>query len=205
MDIHLNFVNRSNDTNNSNIVIFQKNESGDAHDVAIAWTVIRNCGPGSHHPFVYPVMTGIGYGDSDGNYTAEMLATPGMSFVAERTTSGDIIRPLGKARDPAVVELVNSLPHGMIEAQIYKANRVIIHQTGIAPGQTAGFQLAPSLSVAVVSQVEQGEVMNSAIVSTANFEFALIGIASADLVMTGGGAGPKATPFSFALENVVTA
>jgi len=47
--------------------------------------------------------------------------------------------------------------------------------------------------------------MNSAVVSSINTELSLIGIASADIVMTGGGAGPAATPFEFAFENVVYA
>ena len=45
--------------------------------------------------------------------------------------------------------------------------------------------------------------MNSAILSDINTELSLLGIQSADIVMTGGGAGPQATPFEFTLENVV--
>jgi hypothetical protein len=59
------------------------------------------------------------------------------------------------------------------------------------------------LFIGVVSQVEEGEVMNSAILSDINTELSLLGIQSADIVMTGGGAGPQATPFEFTLENVV--
>ena len=44
--------------------------------------------------------------------------------------------------------------------------------------------------------------MNSAIISNINTELSLLGIASADIVMTGGGPGPNSTPFQFTLENV---
>jgi hypothetical protein len=47
--------------------------------------------------------------------------------------------------------------------------------------------------------------MNSAIIANANTEISLIGIASADIVMTGGGPGPSSTPYQFNLENVVFA
>jgi hypothetical protein len=38
-----------------------------------------------------------------------------------------------------------------------------------------------------------------------NTEISLEGIASADIVMTGGGSGSSAQPFVFSLQNVVTA
>ncbi|MBT9441299.1 MAG: hypothetical protein IV087_05435 [Acidovorax sp.] len=45
--------------------------------------------------------------------------------------------------------------------------------------------------------------MNSAIISNINTELSLLGIASADIVMTGGGPGANSTPFAFNLENIV--
>ena len=43
----------------------------------------------------------------------------------------------------------------------------------------------------------------SAVVSNINTEISLLGIASADIVMTGGGPGANSTPFAFSLQNVV--
>jgi hypothetical protein len=54
MDIHLNFINDSNDMNNSEIVVFQKNAATDFDELAVAWLVIKYCGQGDNHPFVYP-------------------------------------------------------------------------------------------------------------------------------------------------------
>ena len=51
----------------------------------------------------------------------------------------------------------------------------------------------------------EGQPLNAAIVSSVNTEISLLGIASADIVMTGGGAGPGAKPFVFTLQNVVMA
>ena len=48
-----------------------------------------------------------------------------------------------------------------------------------------------------------GKLMNSAVISSINTELSLLGIASADIVMTGGGSTKTATPFRFTLENVV--
>jgi hypothetical protein len=76
MDIKLNFINDSNDVNNSEIVIFAKNEATDVQETAVAWQVIRNCGRGDNHPFVYPMMTQVGASDSWGNLKTPRLAPP---------------------------------------------------------------------------------------------------------------------------------
>lgn len=71
--------------------------------------------------------------------------------------------------------------------------------------QPAVFEFKPTIWIGVASQIIQGEVMNSAIISNLNTELSLLGIASADIVMTGGGPGRNPTPFSFKLENIVMA
>jgi hypothetical protein len=60
----------------------------------------------------------------------------------------------------------------------------------------------PTVFVGVASEVEEGEVMDSAIISSVNTELALLGVQSADILMRGGGPGPESTPFQFSLENV---
>jgi hypothetical protein len=50
--------------------------------------------------------------------------------------------------------------------------------------------------------VEEGETINSAILSSLNQQLNLYGIASADIVMSGGGPGRGSAPFTFSLRNV---
>ena len=57
-NIKLNFINKSNDTNSSNIVIFQKNVATDFNEFATAWKVIKNI-PGDVQSFKYPQHTDI--------------------------------------------------------------------------------------------------------------------------------------------------
>eukprot|EP01034_Spumella_vulgaris_P010719 gene10719-13603_t len=45
----------------------------------------------------------------------------------------------------------------------------------------------PSIWIGVVSQIHEGEVLDSAILSTINTELSLLGITKANLTMTGGG------------------
>ncbi len=103
------------------------------------------------------------------------------------------------------VQVRNDLPNGATNATIYKDGSPLATKTSIAPGQKAVFQFKPTLWIGVASQIEQGALLNSAVISDINTELSLLGIASADIVMTGGGPGPRSLPFTFRLEHVVMA
>ncbi len=205
MDIQLNLINRSNDTNNSQIVIFQKNVSTNFEEMAVAWRVVKNLGQGWNHPFTYPFSMAVGASDSFGNHSPQILAEYGQAYTMKMTASGDSLAYSGPAASNAEVEILNNLQAGAINANIYKDGHLLATRTNVSPGQKAVFQFKPTLWVGVASQIDQGQIMNSAILSTVNTEFSLLGIASADIVMTGGGPGPNATPFVFELENLVMA
>jgi hypothetical protein len=202
MDVQLNFINNSNDTNNSTVVIFQKNVATDFDELAVAWQVIQYCGQGDNHPFTFPMRMQVGASDSYGNYTPQLDAQYGQLFQMILTTSGDKLTSAGSSTSSKEVQVLNSLPKGAINASIYKSGRLLAVKTSIAPQQKAVFEFKPTIWIGVASQVVQGQVMNSAIISNINTEISLLGIASADIVMTGGGSGPNAKPFQFSLENV---
>lgn len=202
MNIKLNFINHSNDTNNSEIVIFAKNTATDMQEFAVAWKVIRFCGQGENHPFVYSTDSQVAMGDSWGNFSPRLKAEPGQQFTAQNTASGDHLALTGASSAPDEIEVVNGLMKGSISANIYKSGSLFAQKTSIAPGMKAVFQFTPTIWIGVASEVDEGANMSSAIVSSVNTEISLLGIASADIVMTGGGAGPDATPFEFHLENV---
>ncbi|WP_175724092.1 hypothetical protein [Burkholderia ambifaria] len=203
MDINLNFVNLSNDVNNSQIVIFQKNVSTDFDELAIAWKVITNCGRGDNHPFVFPLLTTVSASDADGNYMPQKRADNGQLFNVSRSTSGNVLALAGPAPTSREIQLRNDLSKGAITASVFKDNRLLAHKTGIVPGQKAVFEFKPTLWIGTASQIEQGAVMNSAVLSDINTELSLLGIKSADIVMTGGGGGTTATAYQFRLANVV--
>jgi len=203
--VMLRLVNQSNDTNNSQVVIFQKNVVTDFSEIAVAWKVIQNLGQGWSHSFTYPPAVEASVLDAWGNTSPALPIHPGERADVVRTSSGNALQLGQPASNPQEIEVGNSLPQGAISASILRDARPVATLTGIAPGQKAAFQFKPSLYIGVVSQVEEGEVMDSAILSEVNTELSLLGIASADIVMTGGGAGPNAQPFQFTLQNVVMA
>lgn len=202
MDIQLNFINASNDTNNSQVVIFQKNVATDFDELHVAWQVIQYCGQGDNHPFTFPMTMAVGTSDSHGNYSPQMTAQNGQMFSVLLTPSGDRLTQTGLSTSPTEVQVLNGLQKGAVNASIYKAGKLLATKTAIAPQQKAVFQFKPTIWIGVASEVEEGQVMNSAIISSINTELSLLGIASADIVMTGGGPGAGSTAFQFNFDNV---
>lgn len=200
MDIKLNFVNASNDQNNSQVVIFQKNAAGPS-EPAVAWKVIRNCGPGSNHPFVYPDAMSVNVIDSHGNHTALQPAESGMMLSLTLQPSGHVLAPADGA-DTGELHVLNALDRGAITANLFKSGKLLATRPWIYPAQRAMFKLRPALWIGAVSQVEEGAVINQAVLDSVTTEFAVFGSTGIDIVMTGGGPGSDAPPFKFQITNV---
>lgn len=205
MDIKINFINRTNDANNSEYVVFQKNVATAFDELSVAWKVIKNCGQGDYHPFTFPMTMAVGASDCDGNFMPEIRAENGNMYSVVLNPSGHQLVNTGAGASTKEVQLRNDLQQGAINANCYKDGKLLATKTGIAPQQKAVFEFKPTIWIGAVSQVVEGKVMNSAIMSDINTEISLLGIASADIVATGGGPGCGSTPISFVLENVVMA
>lgn len=203
MTTQLNFINLSNDSNNSVFVIFQKNLAAAADDyLPVAWHVIENCGISDQHPFSFPKAMAIGATDSWGNHTPQMPAQYGAMYYVGRTSEGDRLSPCGPASSNREVQLLNGLSSGAIDGGIYKEGRLLALAHHIAPGRKAAFAFKHNIWIGVASQATEGQVLSANMVANANTELSLDGIASADLVLRGGGPGRNAMPFSFSLENI---
>src|ERR1700758_333339 len=110
MDIKLNFINQSDDTNNSAIVIFSQDANAAPGQSVVAWLVIQNCAVGDNHPFTYPENNTVGASDSFGNFTPQLPAPAGQAFQMIRNTSGDVLVSAGNAANPQDIEVSNKLP-----------------------------------------------------------------------------------------------
>ncbi len=204
MDIQLNLINNSQDVNNSQYVIFQKNVAENFGEIAIAWIVVSNLGITDNHPFTYPMQFQVSGGDAWGNFTPKYNATNGEVYEMVRAQSGDELQKSSKsASSPTEVEVLNSLETGGISANIFRNGLLLAAKTNISPSQKAVFEFKPRIFIGAVSQVEQGQVMNSAILQNINTEIDLLGITGADIVITGGGGDEAATKFVFSLTNVI--
>ncbi len=143
----------------------------------------------------------VGASDSYGNYTPHLAAENGQLFQMSLASSGDQLEYAGPASSSTELQVLNNLKTGAINAYVYKDNRLLAQKTGISPQEKAVFSFKPTIWISAASQVQQGQVMSSAITSNST-QISLLGIASADIVMTGGGPGRNALPLMFHLENV---
>jgi hypothetical protein len=165
--------------------------------------VVKNLGVQDHHPFTYPLRFDVSAGDSYGNFTPQMQAFDGQAYEMVLSRSGDVLQPAQTpSSSPLDVEVRNNLQTGGISANIYRDKKLLATKTNVSPGQKAVFRFKPRIFIGVVSQIEEGQILDSAIVQQVNTEIDLLGISSADIVMSGGGGGPNATPFKFQLANI---
>ncbi len=204
MDIKLRFVNHSRDGNRSEVVMFQKNQFTGMASLSMVWKVIRFCGLDCYHPFVFPTGFEVSVADEHGNYSPRMAAENGQMLRLESTALGArrLVRA-GLATSSRELEVLNDLGQGAVNVCVFRDGRMVGMKTAVAPGQKAVFQYPPVLWIGVSSQVALGAAISSAVMSDANTELSLLGIASADIVMSGGGPGEGSTPYEFKLENIV--
>jgi len=206
MDIKLRFVNKSNDGNKSEVLIYQKNVVTAMPSLSVAWKVIRYCGRDCTHPFVYPDGYEVSITDEHGNFTPRLKAKNGQMLSLVQTPIGNRrLLYTGPASASTELDVVNGMSQGAVDVCIFKDGRMVGVKTSVSPGQKAVFQYQPALWIGVCSEVIQGQPIDSAVMSDVNTELSLIGIASADIVMSGGGPGEGAIAYQFNLENIVQA
>lgn len=205
MNIHLRFINRSNDCGNSEVVLFQRNVVPDLEELAIAWKVIRFCGRDCQHPFTFSTELEVSLGDEHGNFSPRVAAHPGdrLLVTPHPTGRGRLVHgAVEHGTSSADIQVVNRLGRGAVNVNAFSAGKLLAAKVAVAPGQKAEFRFTPSLWIGVASGIEEGRSLNAAVLSSTNTLLQLAGIAAADIVMSGGGSGTGAQPFSFALENI---
>ncbi len=200
--VNLRLRNLSYDTHNGDILIFLKNEvKNPLTERYAAWRVIKNCGFGMYHDFELPVKSQVTVRDSYGNFTKAQEAQPGDEFRVIRSTSGtQLERIRGKSTSPFIV-VRNELETGAVGVSFLKGGQEAYFAKNVAPGQQVEMQFQMALSIAMVSSIEEGRSILTAIVEEAQ-TISLTGIESATIVKRGGGPGAKALPISFSLERI---
>jgi len=142
--------------------------------------------------------------DSNGNLVGTPLkAEDGQLYSANIVANVYQLKHEGKGSNNSEIQFRNNFERGSVNAEIHRGGKCVCIKYNIIPGQTSAFQFKPKLWIGVTSQVQEGETMNSAIISEINTALDLTGIVSADIIMTGGGQEPNFTPYQFNLQNIV--
>ncbi|NQZ20771.1 MAG: hypothetical protein HRT53_01845 [Colwellia sp.] len=203
MDTKLTFINQSQDSSKSEVLIFQKNTLSSLDEIPIAWKTIKYCGVNCSHPFTYANSIEISVSDIYGNYSPALMAQPGEQLSMANSGVVKELKSSGAKPGSVEVQVCNDLLAGSINVNVFRSGQLICRKTTLVPGEKAVFMFKPSIWLGVVSDVIEGSAINSAVMSHINTEISLQGIAAANLVMRGGGPGKNSTPFTFHLENVV--
>lgn len=199
--VQLRLINQSSDVNNSSIVVFQKNVASSFGEVAVAWRVIPSR-PGETHDVAVSRELSTDVTVSEGDRSNDLLAEEGKLYSVSLTTSGAVLADFGQSTNPNTIQVRNALVAGAISANIYRNGQLLFSRTALSPDQKADFPVDMQFYVAVMNDVAERDVMNSAVLNVApTGVFNLLGIGSADIIIEGGGAANA--PFSFRMANVV--
>lgn len=202
-EVKLNFVNRSNDAGNVRVLLFGQPPSPGLDEVGQAWRVIDNCGPGWSHPFTWPVAVTLGVVDPNGNVSPQLDIAEGQVAEVVAAPSGTLLRIADQPGPSRAIALMNQLPQGFVAATVFRDGEPYA-RASLAPHTTVTLTFKPTIWIGAAARIEAGEAKGGEAVSTLT-EINLMGIAGADIVMTGGGQGAEARPFVFTLANVTYA
>ncbi|MGD8561337.1 MAG: hypothetical protein PVG03_02330 [Desulfarculaceae bacterium] len=197
----LNLVDNTEHIDNLEVVLFQLNSASADNDSAVAWKVVKSIKQGTH-PFTFISSMQAGFSDTYGYTTRRIDVTTGQVFSFVRDETGDNIINTGTTSSPARFEMSNSLETGSVDANIYKDDKLLATESQMSPGQAEAFLFNPVIWIATGSSVQEGQTVS--LDSLNNITgIPLNGIASADIVITGNGAGPYPDTFEFTLDNIV--
>lgn len=202
MDTYLNLVNAGVGLEGTEIVLYQKNYLRQIEDSnlspAIAWRQIRNCNYGWHHPFVYSYDIEVAVSDDFGNYSPRVPVTDGQVLEIRPIASGRCLAIAPRQKTSAQVKVINKLARGSYTVNIFRSGSVIAQKTSVSPYQSVVFNFNPSIWIGTQKVTENVAYITPYIPQENDIEIPLIGIKSADIIMSGG----VSNPLAFALANI---
>jgi len=202
MDTRLNLVNAGVGLEGTEIVLYQKNYlrqiEGHGPSINIAWRQIRNCNYGWHHPFIYSYDIEVAISDDYGNYSPRIPVKNGQVFEIRPIASGRCLALAPRQKTSAQVKVINKLSRGSYTVNIFRSGSVIARQTSVSPNQSVVFDFNPSIWIGTQKAIENISYITPYIPQENDIEIPLMGIKSADIIMSGG----VSNPLVFALANI---
>ena len=172
-NIQINYTNKSMNKDLPTVFVFTKNETPtfDVLKEGVAWRTIPNIGRGSSSSFVFPVITEVGATWQDGmNKTQVLPSDIGKRYTVSQDETGIVLQGNGNASDTKSIDVNNdaNIPGG-VSASLYKDGKLMITKKIVGYGQKATFVLKPKLYWGIASEIEESELINSAVLNTDHF------------------------------------
>jgi hypothetical protein len=189
-NIDITYINKSMNKDLPTIFVFTKNETPtfDALKEGVAWRVIPNIGRSSSSSFNYPISTEVGATWLDGLNKTEILpSTIGKRYTVNKNDTGVILMANGDASDTKSIDVNNNVNvlNG-ISASLYKDGKLMMTKKIVGFGQKATFVLKPKLYWGVASEIQESQLLNSAVLNTDKFfEQDLEGVSKVTISLNG--------------------
>ncbi|WP_068475037.1 hypothetical protein [Saccharicrinis aurantiacus] len=189
-EIKITYTNKSMNKDLPTVFVFTKNEipTFDALKEGVAWRIIPDIGRGSSSSFVFPISTEVGATWQEGvNKTQILLSDIGKRYTVSKNDTGIVLAQNGNASDTKSIEVNNdaNIPDG-VSASLYKDNKLMMTKKIVGYGQKATFVLKPKLYWGIASEIQEGELINSAVLNTDHFfEQDLEGVSEVNISLNG--------------------
>jgi len=188
--VKITYVNESANQDLPKVFLFLKNmvPTFDSLRDGVAWRVISDVGRGSSCEFEYSAETSVCASWNDNTCRTALLASSigGRYSVTEDDTGITIISD-GDAGNTRSIDVVNNVRvSGGISADLYKDGKLMMRKNVVAYNQKATFVLHPKLFVGLASEIQEGELLSSAVLNSDHFhELDLEGLTELKFALTG--------------------
>ncbi len=189
-DIKILYVNKSDDRDNPNVLVFMKPTDSDFSAYSTAWQVIKNIGYNSWHKFTYTIDTSVvATWDNGKSGTFPLETSIGKSYALKNTSGGFSLVANGDSSEENEFDVINKVitPEG-ISVVAFKDGSPIATKNQVARNQKAEFVLHPRLYFGVTSEYEVGDIIDSAVMSEEFTEISLEGLSNVMVEMRGNAA-----------------
>jgi hypothetical protein len=189
-DIKITYTNKSMNKDLPTVFVFTKNETPtfDVLKEGVAWRTIPDIGRGSSSSFVFPIVTEVGATWKGGmNKTQVLPSDIGKRYTVSQDATGIVLAANGNASDTKSIDVNNdaNLQDG-ISASLYKDGKLMLTKNIVGYGQKATFVLKPKLYWGIASEIQESQLINSAVLNTDFFfEQDLEGVTEVNISLNG--------------------
>lgn len=172
-NIKITYVNRSMNKDLPKIFVFTKNEvpTFDALKDGVAWKVIENVGRESSCEFSFPIETDVRAAWNENTCKTKSLPSDiGSRYVVAQDETGIVLQRDGNAGNVRSIDVCNDIHvKNGISVELYKDQRLMMCKNIVAFGQKATFVIHPKLYWGVASEIQEGELLSSAVLESDHF------------------------------------
>lgn len=173
-NVQITYINKSMNKDLPKIFVFTKNETPtfDALKDGIAWKVIEDVGRESSCNFTFPINTEVAAAWDNGTcLTKQMISNIGSAYVVKKDDTGIVMTNNGVAGDTKSIDVMNEVHvDNGVSVQFFKDNRIMMTKQIVGYGQKATFVLHPKLYWGVASEIQEGELISSAVLNSDHFQ-----------------------------------